>query len=282
MHPHRYGRPRPSRRGFSLPEILIVVGIIAVLAGLLLTVRSRATHKASQVLCLNNLRQIGMAFTQYAQNNDQAFPFGAPADAPGDRKEDWIHFRATVDELPKKINGSAIAPYVGAKGAGFIKLMQCPSDEIETHQVDGRTGFPYRFSYSMNYLFDSDRGKTWNRGATPRVTAVNKPAEKILVAEENERTINDGFWAPGNYPSPDNRKSGWVVNYDYLSIRHDTHKAEFIDPRDFQGRLLAQLKQGNVLFVDGHADFVTRRYAHSAEHLLINDEGTGTPQIENN
>jgi prepilin-type N-terminal cleavage/methylation domain-containing protein/prepilin-type processing-associated H-X9-DG protein len=281
---HRTRRPH-HRRGFTLIEILMVIGIIAVLAGLLLTVRSRATTKATQAMCLSNLRQLGMAFTQYAQSNEQAFPFGAPADAlGGDRKEDWIHFRATIENLPKKIGGSAIAPYVGAKGDGFIKIMQCPSDEMETHQSDPRAGFPYRYSYTMNYAMTSELvwGKRANRGATPRVTSIQRASEKILLAEENERTINDGLWVAGTYSDPNDRKGQWNVNYDYLSIRHDGQKQEFINPQDFQGRLLSQLKRGNVLFVDGHADFITRRDAHSAQHILVSDEGNGTAPIENN
>jgi prepilin-type processing-associated H-X9-DG protein len=156
---------------------------------------------------------------------------------------------------------------------------------METHQVDGRTGVPYRFSYTMNMYMNSEapppgapagyEGKHWNRGQTPRVTSINRAAEKILVVEENERTINDGLWVPGNYPDPQNRTSTWAVNYDYLSVRHDTRKAEFNDPRNFAGRLLDQTKRGNVLFVDGHVDFVTRRLAHSPQNVLPVDEGTG-------
>ena len=266
---------RTRRAGFTLVELLVVIGIIAVLAGFLLTVRRRASNQALGVLCLNNIRQVGAALLQYAQNNENAFPFGAPADAPGgDRKEDWIHFRATEGDLPVKVNGSAIAPYIGAKGPGFVNVMRCPADDIQTHQTDGRAGYPYRFSFTMNIHMTSDRGPYWNRDATPRVTAITNPSQKILLAEENEKTINDGFWVPGVYSDRNNRNSIWSVTYDFLSVRHDNHKDEFTTPA---GVLPAKDKRGNVFFVDGHAEFVTRKIAHSARSAMVRDEGNGTP-----
>src|SRR5688500_9583487 len=74
-----------KRGAFTLVELLVVIGIIAVLAGLLLTVRSRASDQAAGVQCLNNLRQLGAAMNQYAQDNDQAYPYPSPLDLPGDR-----------------------------------------------------------------------------------------------------------------------------------------------------------------------------------------------------
>jgi prepilin-type N-terminal cleavage/methylation domain-containing protein/prepilin-type processing-associated H-X9-DG protein len=248
----------PRRHAFTLVEVLIVLGIIAVLAGLLLTVRSRASNQAAQVMCMSNLRQLGLAMTMYAQENSQVFPFSSPADGPPDRPEDWIHYSAAPAGLPTKINGSAIARFVKARGLAYMTLMRCPSDETDNHHVDPRRGFQYPYSYSMNYLMTPDRGKPDPTSPTPRVTAMPRPSQKILLAEENELTINDGLWAPGSGTA-----ESWNIGPDFLSIRHDSKKGEFESPT--AGPMD---RRGNVVFIDGHADYVSRKFAHDAKNLI--------------
>jgi prepilin-type N-terminal cleavage/methylation domain-containing protein/prepilin-type processing-associated H-X9-DG protein len=279
-------RPQPGpatpvalrRGGFTLVEILIVIGIIAVLAGLLLTVRSRASDQARAAQCMNNLRQIGLALTMYAQSNDQAFPWGAQAEPPvtDDRRQDWINWRAGEDQLPTKVNNSAIATHTKVKGNALVQMMRCPADSMDTHRPRG-SSFPYLFSYAMNYALTSDVGKLVNGNATPRVTAINRPAEKILVVEQSELMINDGMWRGGEYAGG-NRGGAWDVGNEFLSIRHDRRKEEFADTGTFDGFLEFADKRGNVLFVDGHCEYVTRLYAHSAEHILPSNEGKGVPK----
>ena len=69
---------RISKRGFTLIEILVVIGIIAVLIGILLPALRRARDAASSTACLNNLRQIGITFHIYANATKGWFPSGGP------------------------------------------------------------------------------------------------------------------------------------------------------------------------------------------------------------
>ena len=64
----------PSRTGFSLVELLVVVGIIALLAGLLLSAVSRVRETAQSTRCLSNLHSISVAFNAYASDNDLRLP----------------------------------------------------------------------------------------------------------------------------------------------------------------------------------------------------------------
>ena len=63
-----------GRAGFSLVELLIVLAVIAILASLLLPALSRAKDNARRIACVSNLRQMGMAFSVYRDENDGRFP----------------------------------------------------------------------------------------------------------------------------------------------------------------------------------------------------------------
>lgn len=63
-----------ENKGFNIIELLIVLVVIAVLAGVIIPVLYAAKHKAQQIVCVNNLRQIFLALEQYTNDNNGWFP----------------------------------------------------------------------------------------------------------------------------------------------------------------------------------------------------------------
>ena len=63
-----------KRKGFTLIEIMIVISIIIILAGLLMPAFNRARNQAKRVECINNLKNIGIGIHSYAMDTDGSFP----------------------------------------------------------------------------------------------------------------------------------------------------------------------------------------------------------------
>ncbi|MEO7716921.1 MAG: DUF1559 domain-containing protein [Capsulimonas sp.] len=66
-----------SKLGFTLIELLVVIAIIAILAAILFPVFAQAREKARQISCASNEKQLGLAFAQYVQDNDERYPYAA-------------------------------------------------------------------------------------------------------------------------------------------------------------------------------------------------------------
>src|SRR5712692_2485303 len=77
---------RPMRGGFTLIELLVVIAIIGVLAAILLSAVSQAKNRAQTTVCVNNLKQLQLAWLVYVDENEDEVPYNTPS-------ENWQVFR---------------------------------------------------------------------------------------------------------------------------------------------------------------------------------------------
>ena len=245
--------------GFTLAEILIVIGIIAVLVAILIPSLWKVREQAAAATCANNLRQIGTAFLGYAQDNEGKFPFHADWN-PVTNKEDWIHWQPGPgrdnNDLTKT---SAIAKYLGKFNN---KVFHCPSDDVNNRtRFDSEHNGPrrYEFSYSFSGWFASNGSTADGRPVGPRITAVVNPSNKVMVIEEDELSLDDGHYWPAGF-------KGNLENY--LGTRHTRPRLR--NYQDWRGMDESvrpdRNERGNVVFADGHVDLVTRSFLWSPKN----------------
>lgn len=154
---------------FTIIELLVVVAVIAILAGMLLPALNRAHEKARAISCAGNLHQIGLAVSVYASNFDRYPPTYAKIDGVINRYIDIL------------------SPYI-QKGA---KVYVCPSDATPTQIVTDTSGLSY-LSYGVNnadFHTELDKDSFWY---SQPLTFVKKPAETIFVSDSTHKKYYTG------------------------------------------------------------------------------------------
>jgi prepilin-type N-terminal cleavage/methylation domain-containing protein len=192
---------RHPARGFTLIELLVVIAIIAILAAMLLPVLAKAKVQAQKTFCMNNLRQIQLAWVLYCNaNDDQIVPVSNhqsidptdPSIQPG-KNESQI-FPGDANTTGNFARLSLLYPYHKSD-----VLWKCPADTKRT--LNG-TGVPTIRSYSVNgwmnptystasqpYLHPQDTYRVFKKQSD-----IRSPSEIYILLEESPGTINDDWF----------------------------------------------------------------------------------------
>lgn len=211
---------RAARGGFSLIELLVVVAIIAILAGMLLPALSKAKIKGQQISCLNNLKQLALCWTMYADDNDSRLAPNNVKGMLGEEASDdsWVVGNARADRTNRNIENGKLFKYNRSFG-----IYRCPADRST---VTGTKSLPRTRSYSMS----------------TGIAHENKQKGIKYVQSFNQLTD----------PMPAN--ASVFLDEDAYSIQNGAIGIEPRDPYHWNLPASRHANGGTLTFADGHAE----------------------------
>jgi prepilin-type N-terminal cleavage/methylation domain-containing protein/prepilin-type processing-associated H-X9-DG protein len=231
-------------RAFTLVELLVVIGVIALLIGILLPALSKAQRHARQVACMSNERQLIQAVIMYSGDNKGVFPGG-----PGFINGAYFPRLASWDTEAKNPYSCNSDPQYGptflAKYVGNSK------------QVGGCPGEPK--------INDTGSSNLANR------TSYWYPMSLVYKPEEVTFAGNISSGPPESAATPQTPQK-------LTHVRHPTNKVMIIERKSFHERAITDANIGpfsnfNMGFVDGHVVYLNSKIMIDRD---INWTGRGT------
>ena len=177
--------PRKNAAGFTLIELLVVIAIIAILASMLLPALGKAKESARRISCVNNMRQLGMAETMFADDNDGRF---TPRQSPY-----W----------PERL----LSYYVNSN------LLHCPTDAAAHQRSYIINGWNDYFANTLGTNFDAYM--TYQVADGMPEGAIKQPTDTIVFGELQTGNMNRhmDYYQNNDYEVIDQMRHGGGSNF---------------------------------------------------------------------
>ncbi len=224
-------KTRQNTGGFTLIELLVVIAIIAILAGMLLPALSKAKAKAQGIMCMNNHKQLALAWRLYSDDSRDEIPFAYVSRGNAREKQAWVQGILDFNGANRSnwdptydLYESPLWSYCGATR----EIWRCPADK-STVTVSGGGEFygqtlPRVRSMSMlNWvggngdnlaqLFGGWSGPEWRVYRKQADFLDPGPSSTFVLLDEREDSINDAFWVVDMTGYPDQPAAQKMVDY---------------------------------------------------------------------
>ena len=256
---------------FTLIELLVVIAIIAILAAILFPVFQKVRENARRTTCQSNMKQLGIATTQYTQDYDESFPTGATDAAATSENSLW---------------GTKLQPYIALSDRPYSQwnvaggVFSCPS---HPHPLD-----------SGNYVVRADIFPIhygWMPSATApigKLSVIDAPSDKIMLWEVGANRMcnaSTDAWCAGQYfnntYAASTREARWATNVntgtdialDSANGKGDCDMTAFGWGGGWDGCLAMPRYRhngtSNFLFFDGHVKSISRGRLDYAKNVFI-------------
>ena len=203
------------RRAFTLIELLVVIAIIAILAAMLLPALSKAKARAQGIRCLNNVKQLQLAWQLYADDNGNVIPPSAGGSPT--TNQSWCAGNFAVNPADKT-NMDLIKNSLLGQHAGSTGIYKCPGDTTDNVR-----------SFAQNCAMNGDDVDLMaNFKFFKKTSSIPSATQYFVFIDESTATIDNAHF-----------RIDFSQNYNTVAVRDN--------PAAYHGT------SGNVSFVDGHA-----------------------------